>query len=168
MPLKKSIKIEKFFFCNKYFKIYLFGCVWSFWYSMWTPVVAHGLSCFLTCRTLAPWPRIEPESPALQEGLFLPLGYQASPRNSFYSGLILCNCPPTFQLPCRSTNVINAIGKPTDSQSVVMSTWSWVNQVPGLVGKTWNTLETLPRKGPLYRCSSHLIPSIWACHQDAR
>lgn len=74
------------------------------------------------------------------------------PRNSFYSGLILCNCLPTFQLHCLSTNVINAIRRPRDSQSGVTSTRSWVNQHDwlGRHGTHWKgCLErTLPTDGP--------------------
>lgn len=63
-------------------------------------VVVRGLSCFL------PWD----VSSLTQDGTCVP-SYQvdyflqdtSSPKEFLYSGLILCNCLPTFQLHCLST-----------------------------------------------------------------
>lgn len=54
-------------------------------------------------------------------------------RNPFYWPLTLCHCPPTFQSPCRRSNVIR---KPGDCQNSVMSAeQGWQeDSSPGLGG----------------------------------
>ena len=67
--LSSSLTEDSFFF----FFLLSFGCAGSSSRHGALLVAVHGFSCPLACKTLIPWPRIEPVSPEL-EGGFLTTG----------------------------------------------------------------------------------------------
>ena len=57
--------------------------------SLASVIVAYRYSCFTVCGILVPWPRIKPESPALQGGFFTTGQPGKSPAFFFFNRVVI-------------------------------------------------------------------------------